>query len=642
MVSLKNVCQLCKADLPGWPLLSPSKLRLQKCDKCSREFCSPVNYRRHIRVHRRSLHVDKVSPKNKELLGAFWDKLSLDKAKELASFEDVNLEEVAGSSIIGALTSLLQRPGFFSFPQVYLKAGAILLDIAQSRPSRFPISSQELFSVLDDASEKTFLCAGTAMSLQRYMFDGEVGRIALDMKNLVACASFLLEQKLVKAWVADKDAEALRCQKLLFEEEEAAQKRQAELLERKRMKKLRQKEQKTKQHIDVNKCGVKDALCDPTEGTSSLMETETLMEPSEMGLKTSGLIISSTYLSSESTHLNQCMVVDETCYVEVGNPDQSWEYRVQQGGNQRQSTLPHRPNLKPTRNCYGFRPQVSVAKPIAVQRHNGHRDLKSASLINGQKVWTRKHKLEDEEKQTCKEEEKETRDGSDGIAGCEVLIGSISVTLSGRDGETLISVGQKNVQEETAHSTLSCESEPMKLWKQVDREETGVSGSIQTGSKEAIIDGFHSEAADQILQDQSCPANGRISDYGSEMSTNSRTVPDCTESSGPKHFSCKAAQAFLSERWKEAISADHVRLVLSPETETRSMDDDDVCEESQKEVKMQSIDFSCCSILGSMENRIAGMGSIEPSSTIFYTPKFRSKTENGYRLKYIPKQRNIF
>ena len=47
-------------DLPGWPLLTPLKVQLQKCEKCSREFCSPINYRRHIRVHRRSLNVDKV------------------------------------------------------------------------------------------------------------------------------------------------------------------------------------------------------------------------------------------------------------------------------------------------------------------------------------------------------------------------------------------------------------------------------------------------------------------------------------------------------------------------------------------------------------------------------------------------------
>lgn len=91
LASLERVCQICKlilgniyrvlvcsrpgltlnliilihilyfsADLPGWPLLSPLKIQMQKCDKCSREFCSPINYRRHIRVHRRSLNVDKV------------------------------------------------------------------------------------------------------------------------------------------------------------------------------------------------------------------------------------------------------------------------------------------------------------------------------------------------------------------------------------------------------------------------------------------------------------------------------------------------------------------------------------------------------------------------------------------------------
>jgi hypothetical protein len=56
----------------------------------------------------------------------------------------------------------------------------------------------------------------------------------------------MLEQKLLEAWCADKTAKALRCQKLLEDEEEAAQKRQAELMERKRMKKLRQKEQRFK------------------------------------------------------------------------------------------------------------------------------------------------------------------------------------------------------------------------------------------------------------------------------------------------------------------------------------------------------------------------------------------------------------
>jgi len=47
-------------EFPGWPLFSPLKVQLQKCDKCSREFCSPVNYRRHIRVHHRLKKLDKV------------------------------------------------------------------------------------------------------------------------------------------------------------------------------------------------------------------------------------------------------------------------------------------------------------------------------------------------------------------------------------------------------------------------------------------------------------------------------------------------------------------------------------------------------------------------------------------------------
>ncbi|XP_043718078.1 uncharacterized protein LOC122666027 [Telopea speciosissima] len=183
--------------LPGWPLLSPSKVQMQKCEKCSREFCSPINYRRHIRVHRRSLNFDKDSPKNRDILGAFWDKLSLEDAIEVVSFKNVMLEEVPGSSIIRALTSLIRKPGFSSLPQVHVKAGAVLLDVVQGRPSKLPISSQELFSILDDASEKTFLCAGTALSLQKFVFDGEAAKIGLELKNLVACTSFLVEQKLV-------------------------------------------------------------------------------------------------------------------------------------------------------------------------------------------------------------------------------------------------------------------------------------------------------------------------------------------------------------------------------------------------------------------------------------------------------------
>ena len=66
----------------------------------------------------------------------------------------------------------------------------------QARASRSRIFSQELFRILDDASEKTFLC-GTAGLMQKYVFDGEAEKSGLETKNIVACTSFLVEQKLV-------------------------------------------------------------------------------------------------------------------------------------------------------------------------------------------------------------------------------------------------------------------------------------------------------------------------------------------------------------------------------------------------------------------------------------------------------------
>nr|GFB52730.1 zinc finger, C2H2 [Tanacetum cinerariifolium] len=103
-------------------------------------------------------------------------------------------------------------------------------------------------------------------------------KIVSELRNLFACASFLVEQKLVKAWLADKDAEALRCQKLLVEEEEAAQRRfvapynlfsilldvflceRNAAIERKRRRKIRQKEQRARDHSNRMKADLNTAI----------------------------------------------------------------------------------------------------------------------------------------------------------------------------------------------------------------------------------------------------------------------------------------------------------------------------------------------------------------------------------------------
>lgn len=59
-VKLYPLLFIVLADFPGWPLLTSVKVPMQKCDKCNKEFFSPINHRRHTRVHHRLKSLDKV------------------------------------------------------------------------------------------------------------------------------------------------------------------------------------------------------------------------------------------------------------------------------------------------------------------------------------------------------------------------------------------------------------------------------------------------------------------------------------------------------------------------------------------------------------------------------------------------------
>ncbi|KAF8412251.1 hypothetical protein HHK36_000211 [Tetracentron sinense] len=664
--------------LPGWPLFSPPKMQLQKCDKCSREFCSPINYRRHIRVHRRSLNIDKDSAKNRGFLGEFWDKLCLDEAMEIVSFKNVTLEEVPGFSIIRAWTSFIRKPGFSSLPQVYVKAGAALLDIVQARPSRFPISSQELFSILDDASEKTFLCAGTAVSVQKFVFDGEAGKIGLEMRNLVACTSFL-----VKAWLADKDAEALRCQKLLVEEEEAAQKRQAELLQRRRLKKLRQREQKAKEQRDVEKADLKENTADTLEALSISGETSSPVAASDFDSHILDLppdpvtrLLTSDSQTQDSppdpvTRLrNTDAEVSTRAHDESGNPDsemtsgyadsahyQNVNHQLLEGSGQRQLIVVRRQLPKPQRDApNGF--HVGQVPPVSklgvMQKHGVYRDQRAASMANGHKVWTRKTKPENGEGLDTKL--KESKLLPDQNENCEVFIGSISVILGDCIGQQPVDTRaaaldlcvadhplerRNNVQEKSIKSDSGQSGtnwSVAKLWRPVGTHEAGGSALLQNDKREAEVNVV--TGTERALSNESCMASGDKDGNNFNSRNDSPTLLKASQDSrGPRVFSRFAAEAFLAQRWKEAIAADHLKLVLSLESEPPGC-----LEKIQNDVQVAApwpLDPGKCSILSNAENRLANVGLLEPSTTGASKAKFRAKPEKSCKLKYMPKQRNI-
>ncbi|XP_044506268.1 uncharacterized protein LOC123225950 isoform X2 [Mangifera indica] len=634
-------------ELPGWPLLStPMKIQLQKCDKCSREFCSTINYRRHIRVHHRLKQLDKDSAKNKDLLGVFWDKLSVDEAKDVVSFNNVTLEGVTGSSIIKSLTAVIQKPINASFPQLCVRVGSALLDIVQARPSSFPISSQELFSILDDASEKTFL-SGTAASMQKYIFDGEAGKIGLETRNLVACTSFLVEQILVKAWLADKDAEALRCQKLLVEEEEAAQKRQAELLERKRQKKLRQKEQKAKEQRHGEKADDKESTDDTSESVPP-PETSSPLATSDSDEHSADALPDHVPSSLEPFQLaNSDEDVDYEVQARSGNgyadvgSGQNIERRTVQGSGLRQMVVIQRQLPPKSRGMLnGFHPSQNSqasSKLGGVQKHGNYREVRASPVIGSNKVWSRKPKPENDYGNLKTRVVNEAINQPQQDKNHEVLIGSISVTLghcNHHEGRSAAeaqddcmeehwmpkknNVTEKPIRSGTNRSTVKC-------WRPVSRHWTKVPAAVQNGCRETEMDVNPGQAIDQALSSESC-LRLSVDDYNGGTVSSTSLMED-SMCPGSMQFDSHAAKAFLSERWKDAIAAEHAKLVLPLDSESVV---DQEFESNCQVTVMQSSDSHKHLANGGSLDSSTGTGALAKS-------KLRTKPDKGPKIKYIPK-----
>uniref|UniRef100_A0A2P2L1U1 C2H2-type domain-containing protein n=1 Tax=Rhizophora mucronata TaxID=61149 RepID=A0A2P2L1U1_RHIMU len=553
---IQVVQALDQQDFVGWPLLTQLKVQMQKCDKCSQEFCSSINYRRHIRVHHRLKKFDKDTTKNMALLAAFWDKLSEDETKEVLSFKDVKLEEVPGSSIVKSLTALSRKPGVYSLPQYYLRAGSILLDIIQARSSRFPLSSDELFNILDDASEKTFLC-GTAVSMQKYIFNGDAGKIGLEVKNLVACTSFLVEQKLVKAWLADKDAEALRCQKLLVEEEEAAQRRQKELLERKRRKKLRQKEQKSKEQRQWEK-DVKEQTDDTLEIVTTsdqscpllASDSDTHGPQTELGHASFSSETLQPPITDEDLDL-EAQTGSDNGYGDLGTGNNS-EQQAVQGNSHRhigvaQCNSPRKLQQNYLPNGFHANQNVQVTKLSALRWQGPHRDAK----LHGDGKWSRKPKQEVKGDNMRTAVQKEAINQPDKIKKLELLIGSISVALGNgscpqdnnlmeaqNDHLTEHYVPKKNTgpDKHHRHDDIRCSTNrsTVKLWR-----------PVSLSDRESHAEVIAGKGGDPNVSCDSCARCCSADHTNGEMG-NSSALEESLHP-GISQFSCQAVEAFLAE-----------------------------------------------------------------------------------------------
>ncbi|XP_009627961.1 uncharacterized protein LOC107832086 isoform X3 [Nicotiana tabacum] len=499
---------LDQPDITGWPFLTPSRVQMQKCEKCSREFFSPINHRRHILVHRRSLNLDKESRKYRDLLAAFWDKLSVDEVKEVVSLQDISLK--------------------------------------------------------------------------------------------------------VKAWVAEKDAEALRCQKLLFEEEEAAQKKQAELLERKKVKKLRQKEQKAKEQ-SIEEKGILEApanIPDVSVGISTCLEM---------------VQFSSNVDTSVESQYDLCHQHLDSVKV------QNLEPRPVSANSRRRfanSQLQAPKSQRFGRNG-GFHNnqnhQALKAEPI--QKHKD-----SGTPVNSCMIWTRKVRVESDDTSIL-EVQKEDIDQKQ--RNSEVIIGSISVPVKdcstqqqGRDdfGSTELRKKCNAVEKPAKHDALQIGSNraAAKLWRPV-RHTVGRQDPEEEGVMSSKFDDGTSLNENSL---QSCPVD-------SSGSRKNCQVPDGNAHQG-LGYSSIAAKAFLAQRWREAIAGDHVRLVLSPDTESSERPE---VPSSSSEAAPAS-DSGEHGVVSRADTELTKNEVLTSSSSGSIKVKYRPKPEKGVKTMYIPKQKN--
>ncbi|KAK9147480.1 hypothetical protein Scep_006237 [Stephania cephalantha] len=276
-----------------------------------------------------------------------------------------------------------------------------------------------------------------------------------------------------------------------------------------------------------------------------------------------------------------------------------------------------------TANGFHLAQNNPPSKLGTVQKHGVHRDQQRAmTSVNGQKVWTRKTKLDNDADDSHSRVQRELGDQPDEKEP-ELLIGSISVVLvgdcngCGRSDVQQFAVGSETELTRSRGAQVPFKPDPLqsdvsrarsKLWRPLGKQGAAVHNNQREadGSRDCFKPAEQSVRNEIVVHHDCCVVNG----------TDSHIEKEVADPRGQVLFCRGAAEVFLRQRWKEAIVSEHVKLVLSPQAEPPDSD--------------------CChpSILCSAENR---QSIVEPLAT---KAKFRGKPEKGGQLKYIPKQRN--
>lgn len=332
--------------------------------------------------------------------------------------------------------------------------------------------------------------------------------------------------------------------------------RQAELLERKRRKKLRQKEQKAKEHRkedaeirdDFNSMEAEPPLEISTHVNSPDLEGQDLDGHSEIS-------------ASEISQLPIAEEMDSKAQAGVGfvdkdsNTSENVESQIHQSLAVPCWRAPPKPRAM-SKGFYQFK-NLSTSKPEFKPKH-AIRDLRVARTVNNKKVWSRKPKPEkDGENLKFRVQEAFVEVGED--KKNELLIGSIAVNL-----------GSSHIQEKCDYADLPVDNSKLeyqslkKVNKAKDRnsESDSIQGDMDQSTvkvwrlrqevkgslplqKEAEVDSSALKDDTQEVNDESCLRSSSVNGHATEFECYS--LPSEGEKPGSLLFSSKAARTFLSQ-----------------------------------------------------------------------------------------------
>lgn len=210
--------------------------------------------------------------------------------------------------------------------------------------------------------------------------------------------------------------------------------RQAQLLERKRQKKLRQKEHRAKEHSSGNKTSFNGNTSDIVELSST--------EPS---------LDISIDITEKYFHSLNSMVEDTTCEFESG--DQHMQHK---SGQKETAVSPTPPLSKSTILTNSFQKIPTTTKSVPMKKTY--------------MVWTEKNKTESSDKA-----ELVTREGSNQCNNSEVLIGSIPVSVGNNYNLDIYVQGNITTERPFKPDALTLSNggchPSVKQWKPVNRQE---------------------------------------------------------------------------------------------------------------------------------------------------------------------------